>query len=311
SSIPFYDDIDLIRNSFKTVKKDGQLVYYSRYKAIDFKYYSFFNVLHTKINLNELLNKDVITDQDYNAVLKEYQNQFYDIFKYTNALEQLNRIDFKCDVITDYKTLYIKLLKKSSDNYKSLKQYSKYKSSVYYNSKSMNINIYDKLEQLINTGQDKLIDISKYKNMLRFEVQLKRNKLYYLERTCGMTRELSNYFSQKDHDYWINEGLKKLIHNGDYYNIYHSEKILKEHYTNNMVNKLITLQKDISINGISEARENYNNTTFNNYINKLQSAGVNPIPIPKGEGLTRLSNIFNFTNDNIYLLDNYNLRSVA
>ncbi len=303
------DDIELIKDNFKITKEEKQLVYYRKYRALDFKYYQVYNVLHIKINLNRLLDKDVIVEGDYSKVLKEYKKQFYEFgFYWTNPTYQLNRVDYKSDIITENKDIYIKLLKKASNNYRALKQYSKYKSSVYYNSKSMNINVYDKEQELIDTDSELLVDINKYKNMLRFEVQLKRNKLYYLEKTWGQTRELVNYFHQKDHDYWINYALKKIIYCGDYYNLYHSKKILQEHYSKSMVGKLTELQKDISINGISEAKKNYTSATFNNHIKKLESV-VNPILIPKGEGITHLKNIFNFTDENIYLLNEYCLRA--
>lgn len=307
STVPTYD-IDIIKNEFQPTKQNNQIIYHKKHKALDFTYYSFFNVLHIKVNLNNLLNKDIITDADYSATITTYKKQFYELgFQFTDPLLKLNRVDYKVDIITPHKNTYIKLLKKASNNYRALKQYSKYKTSVYYNSKSMNINIYDKEQELLDTDRAYLVDINKYKNMIRFEVQLKRNKLYYLLQKKGICRELINYFNSIDHDYYINQALKKLIYEGSYYNLYHSKKILKQNYTSNMTDKLITFQKDISINGISEAKAHYNNATFNNYIHKLEGAGVNPIVIPKGEGITYLKNLFNFTTNNIYLLNNYKL----
>lgn len=308
STYPIYEDIDLIKNKFEVHKQDNQLIYHKKYRALDFTYYSFFNVLNIKINLNNLINKDIIIDADYEQVLKQYKNQFYELgFQYTNPVNKLNRVDYKCDIITENKDLYIKLLKKGSTNYKALKQYSKYESSIYYNSKSMNINIYDKQQELIDHDKAHLVDISKYKNMIRFEVQLKRNRLYYLEKQEGLCRELINYFTSIDRDYYINQALNKIIYQGDYYNLYNSKKKIQESCTKNMTDKLIELQKDISINGISEAKTHYNTTTFNSYIKSLQSIGVNPIPIPKGEGVTYLKNLFSFTSDNIYQIKNYKL----
>ncbi|WP_297423947.1 hypothetical protein [Clostridium sp.] len=67
-----------------------------------------------------------------------------------------------------------------------------------------------------------------------------------------------------------------------------------------MVNKLIELQKQISVYGISAVRQAFNQVTFRNYINMLQGAGVNPISIPKNEGVTYLESLFKFTDKNIY-----------
>lgn len=308
STVPIFDDIELIKNNFEVSKINNQLVYHKQYKSLSFTYYSFFNALHIKVNLNKLLNKDIIKDTDYSEVITLYKSQVFEVgFQYTDPLLKLNRVDYKVDIITQHKDLYIKLLKKGSENYKALKQYSKYKTSIYYNSKSQNINIYDKLQELIDTDRASLVDISKYENMLRFEVQLKRNKLYYLEKSEGICRDLINYFNHIDRDYYINQALNKILYRGDYYNLYHSQNILQKHFTANMTGKLLELQKDISINGISKAKTHYNNTTFNNYVHMLESVGVNPIVIPKGEGVTHLKNLFSFTNDNVYLLNNYKL----
>lgn len=311
SSVPIYEDIKFIKNNFATTRdKYNNLIYTWQYKQLVFQYFKEFNVLLTKINLNRLINKDIITDTDYLAVNQTIHNQFYEIFKFAN-INTLNRVDFKQDIVTDHKDTYIKLMKKGSDNYRCLTQNKKYNSSIYYNSKSLNINIYDKEQELIDTDINNLIDISKYNNTIRFEVQLKRNKLYYIEHTEGICRELQNYFTEHDRDYYINKTLKNLIYTGDYYNTYHGKKKLQEHYTNNMVNKLIELQKQISIYGISDVRQGFNQATFRNYINMLQGAGVNPIPIPKNECVTYLESLFKFTDKNIYLLDDYKLKNVA
>lgn len=311
SSFPIYDDIDFIKNNFTTVKdKYKNLIYTSKYKQLVFQYFQEFNVLLTKVNLNRLINKDIITDTDYQEVNQMIHNQFYEVFNFTD-INTLNRIDFKQDIVTEHKDTYIKLIKKGSSNYRALRQYNKYETSVYYNSNSTNINIYDKEQQLIDADINNLVDINKYKDTIRFEVQLKRDKLYYIERSEGICRELQNYFTERDRDYYINKNLRNLIYNGDYYNIYHSRKILQEQYTNNMTEKLVELQKQISIHGISEVRKGYNQATFRNHINLLQDAGVNPILIPKNEGITHLPALFNFTDENIYLSDNYELKHVA
>lgn len=311
SSIPMFDDINFILNNFEVIKDNyDNLIYLWQYKDLKFNYYKEFNILLTKVNLNRLINKNTITDLDYEEVNKTIKSQFYEIFKFTE-IEQLNRIDYKQDIITEHKDTYIKLIKKGSNNYRSLRQYNKYKSSVYYNSKSTNINIYDKQQELLDTDINNLVDIKQYENMIRFEVQLKRNKLYYIEHSEGICRELQNYFTENDRDYYLNTNLKNIIYNGDYYNIYHSRKILQEQYTNNMTEKLVELQKQISVYGISDAKQEYNQATFRNYINKIQDAGVNPILIPKNEGITHLPALFNFTDENIYLADNYELKHVA
>ena len=303
-----YEDYRTIKNDFETVRnKNGELIYIGNYKDLSFTYLQTYNLLYTKVNLNKLINKDIITDTDYKQVIDAIHDQFYEIFHYCN-IGNLNRIDYKEDIHTPHKNTIIKLLKKGSNNYGALKQNKQYDTSIYYNSKSTHINIYDKHQELMSKDNNYLVDVDKYKDMIRFEVQLLNPKLYYIEKHEGICRELINYFSETDRDYYINKELRRIIYNGDYYNTYNSNKILLEHYSKSMTDKLITVQKDISINGITKAKSNYNSTTFNSYIKKFEKAGVNPIPIPKNEGVCKIENPFKFTDENIYLLDNYSLK---
>lgn len=221
-------------------------------------------------------------------------------------LEQLklNRIDYKYDFYTIHKKLYLKLLGKTAPN-KFLEQSKK--SNTYYKSKSYNINLYDKLEE--REAKDENIYIQDLDKLLRLEVQIQRDKINYNYNHDGLIPVLLNYWNTADYTYYLNTSLKGIIYNGNYYNLYHAKKILQRKYKSSMVNKLIEFQKYISMNDIKAAKNKYPKTTFNNYIKLLEEAGVNPIPIPKGEGITYLKNLFSFTNKNIYLLDNYNLKA--
>jgi hypothetical protein len=302
-----FDDIALIKNTFRPVKNNhGNLIFHGEYKDLKMDYYNDFHVLSITSNASKLINKSTISTEDHEAVIKEYKNQFNEVgFKYTDPLQKLNRIDYKTDIITEHKNLYIKLLKKSINTYGALKQNNIFDSSIYYNSKALNINIYDKEQE----QRDKLqIVDDRYTNVIRFEAQLKRDRLNYIQNKDGLCKELSNYFHIKDHDYFINKELQKIIYNGNYYNLYHSSRRLKEHYSKNMTDKLIQLQKSISIYGITKVKANYSVETFRVYLKLLQDAEVNPIPIPKNEAITSLANPFKFTQNNIYLLNNYKLQ---
>lgn len=309
---PIVTDLRVIKSKFRPIKDivNNTFKYIGTYENLKFEYNRKYNLLFTRVNLNELLNKDNITTTDYHLANNLINKQFEDIFKDT-WIGNLNRIDYKTDIYIQNKDTYIKVLKKGSSNYRALKQNKTYDTSIYYNSKSTHINIYDKYEQLLSKDHNTIVDVDKYKDMLRFEVQLLNPKLRYIQNHEGICRELINYFSETDRDYYMNEELKRIIYNGDYYNTYNSNKILLERYTKSMTDKLITLQKNISIGGITKAKEKYNQATFNTYINKLQDAGVNPIPIPKNEGIGKLNNFFKFTNENIYLLDNYKLKDAV
>lgn len=262
------------------------------------------------VNPSKLLDKRVITDGDYRQFTEKFYTAWYNTFNTRIDLEnnvKLNRIDYKYDFYTIHKKLYLKLLGKTAPN-KFLEQSKK--SNTYYKSDSYNINLYDKLEE--REAKDKSIDsidVLDLDKLLRLEIQLKHNRIDYNYRQYGLIPNVLNYWNTVDYTYYLNTILRGIIYNGNYYNLYHSKKILQRKYKPSMVNKLIEFQKYISMNDIKAAKTKYPKTTFNNYIKLLEGAGVNPIPIPKGEGITNLKNLFSFTNKNIYLLDNYKLKA--
>ena len=145
-----YHDYKTITNNFKPIKNyNDNLIYTGVYENLKFTYNKNYNVLKTKVNLNDLLNKDTIADTDYINAQNQINKQFYSLFHNT-FLGNLSRIDYKADIKTSNKDLYIKLINKGTVKYRALKKYKEYDTSVYYNSKSCNINIYDKEEELLN-----------------------------------------------------------------------------------------------------------------------------------------------------------------
>lgn len=201
----------------------------------------------------------------------------------------MNRIDYKIDYYTEHKDIYLKLLKKTTKEYRHLERKKEYNSSVYLSSKSRNINIYDKEKYCIDKGKT-IEQIEKYKNCIRYEVQVKKNKIRYNFKEWGLIDCLWNYCNPYDMKYFIDDILSPVIYQGDYYNLYHSQKILGQHYSLYMTNQLIEFQKSISIQGITEVKKQYSPYKFNKYIKLLQAVNINPVPIAKNEGITYLHN---------------------
>lgn len=235
-------------------------------------------------------------DQDnYSFFREQYHDRLYEIFPFIQplGLQSLARIDYKIDYKTENIEQYFKLYRKVLKDYRYLVQKREYPTSIYFNSKSQNINFYDKLEQYLKYCKDNNIipddsKIAEYENILRYEVQILRPKIRYMKNEYGLIDCLENYIHSSDKVRYLSEVSSPIFYQGNYYNQYWSRKILQEHYTKNMTNKLIELQKDISIYGVQEVKKEYKQ--FNTYIKRLEQVGVNPIPIPKNEGITYLHN---------------------
>ncbi|SHK50251.1 phage/plasmid replication domain-containing protein [Tepidibacter formicigenes] len=273
------DDINIIKTLFRPIVDNNNLYYIYQQDNINYTYIDKFNLLKIVINPSKLLGKDIVTDADYNAFVEIYKKHFYSIFNYTNYMEKLSRVDYKLDFVTEYKDLYLKLIKKSYSSYRHLKQNNVYETSLYYNSKSYILNIYDKEQEQEDKADINIIIDDRYENMLRFEAQLKRPRIYYNLKNWGLCDILPNYWSELDRDYYLNTVLRNIVFEGDYYNIYHSKKKLKEVYKDSTVKKLLELQKLISRYGITGAEQKYSygKQTFKKHLNMLQDAGVNPV----------------------------------
>lgn len=282
----------VIERDFDTNKEKDNLIRIYNDRGLRFKYYQDFNTLHIQVKPERLIGEH-LTDRNYYIFEEIYNQILYELFDYIYPLElqQLNRIDYKIDYYTEQKDLYLKLLKKANLEYRYLKE-KDYNSSVYLVSGSRNVNIYDKEQYCIDKDKDREYT-EQYRNCLRYEVQVKRDKIYYNKRSWGLIDCLWNYINPYDMNYFINDVITPVVYQGNYYNTYWSRKVLGEYYNPNMVNKLIEFQNNISVNGIQQVKKEYSQYKFSSYTKRLQAAGVNPIPIPKHEGINRLENPIN------------------
>lgn len=293
TDLKYYDYLTVeVEKEFDTSKEGNKLVYFYNYRGLRFTYYKDFNTLHIRLSPSRLIGEP-LTDITYYIFEEIYNQILYELFDYIYPLElqQLNRIDYKIDYYTEQKDLYLKLLKKANLEYRYLKE-KDYNSSVYLVSGSRNVNIYDK-EQYCKDKHKSNEYMEKYRNCLRYEAQVKKNKIYYYKREYGIINCLWNYINPYDMNFFIDDVITPVVYQGDYYNTYWSSKILQEHYTKSMTNKLLNMQKDISIYGVQEVKKKYNPYKFNTYTKRLQAAGINPIPIPKNQGINKLENPLN------------------
>lgn len=112
-------------------------------------------------------------------------------------------------------------------------------------------------------------------------------------KSYGITKDLYNYFTLDMYNYFLNKHLEQLnLMKGDFYSIEESRKQLKEtNYTSKMQDKLIKFQKCVSMYGMTKVKQEYNNHTFNNYVQKLEKFNINVITIPKKYKKNSLKNL--------------------
>ena len=161
----------------------------------------------------------------------------------------LKRIDYSCDIYTDYKNILLGLISKGYD----VKQfaddtriyYNKEEDIIesnYYKSKSVHINIYDKFSEL-KTHNEYILpeDEDRLPYLLRFEVQLLKNRLSYSKQReinkngKQIERKLDDFISNNKEYENLNYYMKRLIGLGNYYCFPVAINIVNDsNYKNNM-----------------------------------------------------------------------------
>ena len=248
------------------------------------------------------LNRSVLLALTSNEQQENYLKQLsYPPFK-------LRRIDYSGDIHTDFKDILLSLITKGFDP-KQLKLEEKiyYKEkeeeyqvvSDYHKSKSVHLNIYDKIAELANHNQPlSLEDQKRADTILRFEVQLFKNKLNDLIQRKSdelgyedMSRDLLTFAQADIEKYVLSYYLKKIVGTGHYFTLNIAKSIIdSSHYTNSKKEKLKKVLQYVAQNhGIPKFLEKIQEkkisdlpittATVKSYFKELESIGINPVCI--------------------------------
>ncbi len=154
-------------------------------------------VLKVIVNPMKVLGKKELIVDDLEIFQKKYY--FYMIQEFslqTLSSQKFTRVDYFIDFEFEpaIKEVLLRIYKKAPSEYRGLTKKDRYKSSVYYYSKSRQVNIYSRDKKIINMMlEDNYInpDIvdtkteiepfisNKDRNTIRYEVQIKRKKIMY------------------------------------------------------------------------------------------------------------------------------------
>ena len=229
----------------------------------------------------KLLNKSDISEYDIDNINSKLNDFKKDIIGNEFNEEVLIRIDYRYDIELDKidRETLLYLYCKTFDKYKFQKKYDKFKTTIYFNSKSIQAKIYDKECERNNKNEA----IKKYeKNILRFEVAIRNQHLNYKKRNKSIDKNLKNYLNKETYRFYMEKNLEIFLNNGDYYTIYNARKlILNSSIKNRDKEYIIDLLKYISKYGISKARDKCGKYKFKKYLKILNELKINPILIPK------------------------------
>lgn len=246
--------------------------------------------MYTFIDFIKLLGRADISAKDLPLIQNKINAYLYHIYGNTSKELILLRLDYRFDVIIKSKgerELLLFLYKKAADNYRFKKKYDQYDNSIYFSSKSISSICYDKEVE----RAAKFEDIEEYeKDVLRFEVSIKRKHLNYRKRKYGIQQKLENYFSTEFQNKYMKENLLPILYSGNYYKIDRADQIIT---TSNLkeIDKAFLREFliDISRLGVTGARKilkennklKYTPYKYRKALKILAGLGINPILIPK------------------------------
>lgn len=261
-------------------------------------------VLYLFVDAIKALKKADIIEEDVSKMKKLIENIEMQLLLEGESGFVLNRIDYRRDVIIqDEKCrlfmfhLYNKLAKK----YAHLKKCNRkkkenedvteevYATTLYFNSKSVQIIVYDKETERNQNGEQ----VEEYeKNILRFEVRLCNAHLKYNQYKKDMRRCIDTYFKQDVSNQYINIYLRRVFGWGDYYNIREVRKILKKAtITIKDKEEIEAFLIEVSKRGMEDvigyrpekklsSKKVYSRYQINKYLKILKELNINHILIP-------------------------------
>lgn len=219
---------------------------------------------------------------------------------------KLKRMDFACDIYTDFKIRLLELIKQGYD----VKAFSDgtrvYCNDIthiietnYYVSNSVTINIYDKEAELKAKNKPiPLEDEHRIPYLLRFEVQAQKRKIHNLKNKeqakTGLEIERTlDEFVNGNYEYEnLNYYMKRIIGEGNYYEYDTAIDIINNsNLKNNMKQKLIKVIKHVSKRqGIANFLKAVAKgiitdcgklTTAKDYLKRLHEMGINPVTLSR------------------------------
>lgn len=236
----------------------------------------------------KLLRNPIINQSDYKEV-EAYLNSYMNKIGLTYDDLTLIRIDYRMDVLIKDKNereALFRIYRKAIDKYGFRRKYSKYDTTIYFNTKSTQVAIYDKEEE----RDRKYVNPESYEeNMLRFEFRVQNRHLNYKKRKRNIEKSLKNYFSEEFYIEYMNNCIP-ILYQGDYYKIFKADTIISNSSLSEADKKNIRrFLIDISQHGITGVKEMldekgkpvYSKYKFSKLKVMLEDLNINPILIPK------------------------------
>ena len=337
-------------------KQTGWLYFYCKNKGIqwilnassndkDFSWYGVTSVINPKA----LLENNYITaarESDLSRVEEIYNCEAQKISKILNNFGEapVNRADYCINI--DLKELglpctpeqMMHLIRQGNipKNFQERLVYNKEQhrftsepDCLYLKNKQVHVNYYWKYAQLHDEDHPTFSSREEYRNVIRFEIQYKHNKLYRLLK--DKKQDSKFYFPENHEDYFtmwyygfrnpsipvdialtsnistaVNKKyFYKIVGSGDYFTMKLAKQIVESYQfrTEREERLLFTLEMVKKYRGISKAKSELRGPDLDDFktsIKDLNAIGINPVTIPKRWNIDHIPNLFRTFEETLY-----------
>ncbi|MFE7064587.1 phage/plasmid replication protein [Sutcliffiella sp. NPDC057660] len=237
------------------------------------------------IDFIKLLDKTLIRESDYTQVEIQIEELIQCLFRDKLFFQRLNltRIDFRLDVKLqdEERKLLFFLYRKTTSKYRHQQKYDQYKTTVYFNSKSVQCCCYDKEEEA--KAKRGFIE-SHEAGVFRLEVRLMNQHLKYKKYRIGKEKCLKEYFQDNLFKQYMTEYFEAILYKGGYYKITKAKTIINGSCLKPAEKeKLIQFLSYVSTYGIDSAKKKFTKYYFQKFCKQLETLQINPVLIPKNK----------------------------
>lgn len=254
---------------------------------INYRFKKFF--LYLTVDFIKLLDTSEITPEMIEEIYKRLNKELDN--KLSLHLDDfvLLRLDYRYDAVVrdeNDRKLLLSLYKKSRHQVGYKIKDVRYKTTIKYNSKCMQVKCYDKMTEREASHQD----VEYYEDaVLRYEVVLANSHLNYMSRNYKLPKNLRSYLSEEFKEKYLMKNLVKIFYTGDYHKMYHArKKIESSNLKTKDKNFLIKFLVEVSTKGFEgiESMKNQKDSSYSKYlvdkaVRLLSELNINPILIPK------------------------------
>lgn len=225
-------------------------------------------------------NLDLAIDLIYDSIPREFLN---------DTEVKIQRLDFRYDAKiendNDRHTLIKLIQQKSFRKFKFKYKQPEKDTTVYFNSKSSHIIVYDKEEE--RTAKD-IEPKEEEKDTLRFENSIDSKHFNYMKRQYGIEKSLENYLTVEMYNKYI-LGIIDILGDKDFHKFKNAEEIIVKSKLSKEDKKLCKdFLNDVTRSSLSQVklkkvngRRKYSEKKIKEIIRQLSELNINPLILSK------------------------------